>query len=109
MTRLSAGPTLVLSLAFATGASAGQVPMPQDVVLSRPANGDMNATPGPVRAAFDALDADHDGRIARGEAAGDALLAARFEALDADGDASLTRAEHDDYLALAAATDNGGE
>lgn len=109
MTRLAAGPALVLSLAFATGASAGQVPMPQDDVLARPANADMNAAPGPVRPAFDALDADHDGRLARGEAAADAVLAARFEALDVDGDASLSRAEHDDYLALAAAIESDGE
>lgn len=109
MRRLAPGLALALTVAFATGASAGQATVAQDDVLSRPAHADMSATPGPVRAAFDVLDADHDGRLAPGEAAADAALAARFEDLDVDGDASLSRAEHADYLALAAATDNGGE
>lgn len=109
MRRLAPGLALALTVAFATDASAGQVPIPQDDVLSRPAQADMSAVTGPVRPAFEVLDADHDGRLAAGEAAADAALAARFEDLDVNGDASLSRAEHADYLALAAATDNDGE
>ncbi|MGG6462424.1 EF-hand domain-containing protein [Solilutibacter silvestris] len=87
---------LVLALACALGAAAVTA-IAQQMPSDPPAPGEPGAPPpkghGRMMGGFMRLDADHDGKISRDEAAKDPKLAAKFDQLDANHDGFLDRSD----------------
>ena len=97
---ITAGFLIALVAPFAC---ADQLSPPRDNV---PGPADLSGNANDAHPAFDALDANKDGRLGHDEAASNTLLAKQFDTYDRDNDGALTRAEYEDYVALEGSRDD---
>lgn len=95
--------TAAVLLSSAAISQGEEVPPPADqapAATTEPAPAPTQATepaPAPTSptSVFDALDADHDGRVAQQEAQAHPTVAEHFSKADADADGALTKEEFD--------------
>ena len=76
----------------------GTEPAPAPTPGAQPAPGTQpapGAQPGSPPSVFDALDADHDGKVAQQEAQAHPTVAEHFSKADANGDGALSKEEFD--------------
>jgi len=89
--------SLAAAIAFAAGSAFAQSTPPAQQPTPPQASAPVDSNKAVLDARFDAMDANHDGFLAKDEVAKDRQLSQNFAVWDSNGDGKISRSEFDSH------------